>query len=203
MNEEIPMILEREAGAPEQVNPIAVGFGLMPEQDGAASAKAGHPVFRDVEYCKKAVPGNRQSIALQPATEQDKLRFPKAYAAFKERAAKPVTGLPVEEWPIITRSQAMTLRAMHIHTVESLAEVSEANVGSLGQGGRELIAKAKAYVKQAAEGAVVAQLAAEKQQLLDVITGLQAQLADLSGRVGEQEKRGPGRPRKQPDAEAA
>jgi hypothetical protein len=195
MNEEIPMILERETGAPEQVNPIAVGFGLVPEMDGAATAKAGHPVFREVEYCKKAVPGNRQSIALQPATDQDKERFPKAYAAFKERGAKPITGLPVEEWPIITRSQAMTLRAMHIHTVEALANVNEANVGSLGQGGRELIAKAKGYVQQASEGAALAQMAAEKQQLLDTIAGLQAQVSDLSSRVGNQEKRPPGRPR--------
>jgi hypothetical protein len=199
MNEEIPMILEREAGAPEQVNAIAVGFGLFPMQDDAASGKAGHPVFKDVEFCKKAVPGNRQSVMLQPATEQDKQRFPKAYAAFKERGAKPTVGLPVEEWPLVTRSQAMTLRAMHIHTVESLAEVSEGNVGSLGQGGRELIAKAKAYVKQASDGAALAQMAAERQDLLDTIAGLKAQMADLASRV---DKRGPGRPRKE-DSEAA
>lgn len=180
MNPDIPMNLEREAGAHESVPAVAVGFGMHPMEDQQKSEAAGHPVFVDVEFVQIAVPGDKNSLYLQPATKKDRERYPRAYASFKERGVRPTEGLPIEEWPQVTRGQAMTLRAMHIHTVEALAEVHDGNVGVLGQNGRELVAKAKAFVKHASESASTHKQAAENQQLRDQIELQGQQLAQLA-----------------------
>jgi hypothetical protein len=102
--------------------------------------------------------------------------------------------MPVEQWPQITRAQAMTLKAMHVHTVESLAEVHDGHIDKLGQNGRELRTKAKAFLELAKDTAAAQAHAAENQALKDQIAELQRQFAQLSAQT---EKRGPGRPPKQ------
>lgn len=196
-DDEIPLILEREAGAPEHVAAIAVGFGMVPFEDKRASAKAGYPVFTEHEFVSLRVPGDKNTHSLRFSTDKDRKRFPRAYAAFKERATVPIQGMPIEEWPQITRAQALTLKAMHIHTVESLAEVHDGHIDKLGQNGRELRVKAKAFLEQAKDTAAAQKIAAENQQLRDELAELRQQFARFST-----EKRGPGRPRKE-ESEAA
>lgn len=186
-NDDIPqhlMIMEREAGAPEHVPQVAVGFGPIPVEDPEKTAEAGHPVFKEVEFVKIAVPGDRQSLYMQPATDRDRQRFPRAYAAFKSRESNTLEGMPIEQWPQVTRALAMTLRAMNIHTVEALAEVHDGNLGNLGQQGRELRAKAAAFLKQAKDAASSQRLAAENAGLKDQIATLQQQFEHLAARVG-------------------
>lgn len=199
MTDEIPLMLEREAGAPEHVAAIAVGFGMVPFENKKASAKAGYPVFTEHEFVSLRVPGDKNTHSLRFATDKDRQRFPRAYAAFKERATVPIQGMPIEEWPQITRAQALTLKAMHIHTVESLAEVHDGHIDKLGQNGRELRVKAKAFLEQAKDTAAAQKIAAENQRLTDQMVEMQRQITELSAALS---KRGPGRPRKD-EAEAA
>lgn len=198
--DEIPLIMEREAGCPDNVPQIAVGFGLVAVEDDTASAKAGHPIFKEIEYFKAAVPGDRQSLYCQPATDSHKQRFPRAYEAFRQRNLTPVQGMPIEQWPQITRSLAMTLRAMHIQTIEALAEVNDNHLGAMGQQGRELRAKAKAFVAQAKDSAAATAIAAENEGLKNELAESRRMIADLAARLQTIEdgepKRGPGRPRK-------
>lgn len=197
--DEIPLMMEREAGAPEHVAAIAVGFGMVPMEDTKESSKAGHPVFKDREFFKGVVPGDKNTVSLRLANDKDRLRFPKAYAAFKQRETVPIQGMPVEEWPQITRAQAMTFKAMHIFTVEALAEVHDGHIDKLGQNARELRTKAKAFLATAKDTAAAQKIAAENDKLKEQITELQRQMADLASRVDEP-KRGPGRPRKEAEA---
>lgn len=192
LNDDIPLILEREAGAPEHIPQVAVGFGLMPMQNEEKSSKAGHPVFVDVEFVKIVVPGDKQSILCQPSTDQYRQRFPKAYAAFQNREKKVTEGFPIEQWPQVTRATAMTLKGLHIHTVEALAEVHDSNLGNLGQQGRELRSKALAFVKQSQDSAAVHKMAEREEELKSTIQALQDQIADLAKRVPQEEpaKRG-------------
>lgn len=183
MTDEIPLMLEREAGLSDHYPQVAVGFGLLPMQDSGKSEKAGHAVFVDKEFCKIVVPGDKQSVYCQPATEQHKLRFPKAYATFKSRESTSIEGFRIEEWPVVTRGTALTLKAMHIHTVEALAEVSDSNLANLGPQGRELRAKAQAFVKQAKDSAAVHKMAKREEELNSTIKALQDQITDLANRV--------------------
>jgi hypothetical protein len=192
LNDDIPLVLEREAGLADHYPQVAVGFGLLPVEDKKKSESAGHPVYVDKEFVKIVVPGDKQTVLCQPATDQHKQRFPKAYAAFKNRESKVVEGFPIEQWPQVTRATAMTLKAIHIHTVESLAEVSDSNLGNLGQQGRDLRVKAQAFVRQAKDSAAANALAVENQSLRDQMSAMQetfsTQLAELEKRLPKKAK---------------
>lgn len=196
---EIPMMMEREFGLAEHFPAVAVGFTLVPTENKKKSKLAGHPVYEDVEFVKIVVPGDRQSDYFQPATEAHKKRFPRSYEAFLNRETKPITeGMPIEEWPQVSRSLAMTLKAANIYTVEALAEVHDGLVDKIGHNGRDLREKAKAFLRQSKDAAAASVFAEEKRQLQDQITVLQQQVQDL---IAASQKRGPGRPRKEDNAE--
>ncbi len=55
-------------------------------------------------------------------------------------------GTPLKMWPRIDRGLAATLAAVHIHTVEQLASVSDGNLANLGMGGRELREQARMFI---------------------------------------------------------
>jgi hypothetical protein len=176
-----PMMMEREFGAPEGVPQIAVGFCMVPKEDKHKSKAAGYPVFREQEYIKIIVPGDKQSEYFQPSTDKDRKTYPNAYQAFKGREGKPVVeGFPIEQWPQVTRALSMTLRAAGIHTVEALAAVHDGNIGKIGNNAHELRAKAKAFLDTAKDAAAAQSLAAENQKLQDQITAMQAQIAALA-----------------------
>jgi hypothetical protein len=176
-----PMMMEREFGAPEGVPAIAVGFCMVPKEDKHKSKAAGYPVFREQEYIKLIVPGDKQSEYFQPSTDKHRQTFPNAYQAFKNRESKPVVeGMPIEQWPQVTRALSMTLRAAGIHTVEALASVHDGNIGKLGNNAHELRAKAKAFLETAKDAAAAQNLAAENQKLQDQIAAMQVQINALA-----------------------
>jgi hypothetical protein len=176
-----PMMMEREFGAPEGVPAIAVGFCMVPKEDKAKSKVAGYPVFREQEYVKLIVPGDKQSEYFQPSTDKHRQTFPNAYQAFKNRESKPVMeGMPIEQWPQVTRALSMTLRAAGVHTVEALAAVHDGNIGKLGNNAHELRAKAQAFLSVAKDAAASQAMAVENQKLQDQISALQAQIAALA-----------------------
>ena|SRR5215467_9644269 len=212
MNDEIPLILEREAGVAEHVAAIAVGFGLMPVESKSKSAAAGHPVFEDRLFFKGVVPGDTTAVSLRIANPKDFERFPKAYAAYKTRETTPIQGMRIEEWPQITRSQALTFKAMHIFTVEALAEVHDGHIDKLGANARELRTKAVAFLAQAKDTAAAAKIAAENDALKIQLADMQKQIARLGARLGAQPDEEPerrkggwpkGKPRKPVDAEVS
>ena len=176
-----PMMMEREFGAPEGVPQIAVGFCMVPKEDKNKTKVAGYPVFREQEYVKLIVPGDKNSEYFQPAKDKDRKTFPNAYQAFKNRESKPVVeGMPIEQWPQVTRAVAMTLRAAGIHTLEALAAVHDGHIGKLGNNAHELRPKAQAFIATAKDSAAAIALAADNQKLLDQIAAMQAQLNELA-----------------------
>ncbi|WP_125461815.1 MULTISPECIES: hypothetical protein [Rhodomicrobium] len=180
LSDDFPMIMEREAGMEEHIPPVSVAFGLFPMLDGRRTQEAGHEVYRDVEHVKIAVPGDRNSLFFQPSNDVYRKRFPKAYAAYQERGRKPMEGMPIENWAPISRSVAFNLRAANIDTVEALAAVHEGHIDRIGSNGRELREKARAWLADAKSGAETVRLAAEKQDLIDQLAAMQAQINALA-----------------------
>lgn len=185
LSDDFPMMMEREAGMRDDIPPVSVAFGFYPTLDNRKTQEAGHDVYRDVEFVKIAVPGDRNSLFFQPSSDSHRKRFPQAYAAFKAREHTPIEGMPVEEWAPVGRSLALNLKAMHIHTVESLAAVHDGNIDRIGSNGRELREKAKAWLADAQNGAAAIKLAGEKQALQDQIAAMQAQILALSQQQGD------------------
>lgn len=188
LSDDFPMSMEREAGMPEQVPPIAVSFGMYPLRDKKQSDAAGRDIYRDVEFVKIAVPGDKHSVVFQPATGVHRKRFPNAYRAFKERDHTPIEGTILEHWPIASRSIVLNLKALHVHTVEALAAVHDGNIDRLGANARELREKARAWLEEAKSGAATARLAAEKEALQGQLAAMHEQLKALQQRFDEESK---------------
>lgn len=188
MDDEFPMMPEREFGQPEHVPQVMVGFGMVPEQSKKTS-EAGYPVFRDVEFCKIVIPGDKNFLHFQPATDEKRKKYPMAYAAFLAREKKPaLEGMPIEQWPQLTKGAALTLKAANIPTVEALAAVHDGNIDKIGQQGREWRAKAQAFLALAKDTAAGQKLAAENQSLKDQIKDMQRQITELAGQLQKKTK---------------
>ena len=106
---------------------LLVKFYIDTVQDDAATKEQGRPIFKEVEMIDIRVPGSRNNV-VRVARPYDKERFPRHYAAFKNRTSmEGIEGTPLAEWPIITRSRVEELAFLNIKTVEQLANMPDSN----------------------------------------------------------------------------
>ncbi len=187
LGDDFPVMLEREAGMSDNIPAVAVAFGNYPQEDPHKSAEAGHAVFKDTVFIKIAVPGDKNSLYFQPATDRHKERFPKAWDAYqkRERGGSHEEGMPLEHWAVVTRGVAMTLKAAHIYTVEALAEVHDGHIDQIGIDGRGLREKARAFLAQARDNAATMKLASEKKELQDQLVAMQEQIKALQAQQSD------------------
>lgn len=169
---------------------LFVEFSLEPLQDMESTKIEGRPIFRDVEFVTIRIVGDTKTVVKRPIKKEDDNqspsdmnRWPRQYAAFKNQNSQVLEGTPITEWAPVGRALAMELKAMNIHTVEQLAEVSDANLKWMGA--RALQEKAKAYIASAKDGALVAKQAEEITDLKKQMEAMQNQLAGL----GEEKKK--------------
>ena len=146
----------------------------------AESEKQGRPIFKDMPFVRIIVPGDTNNIIERIADENDKQRFPNAWAKYQNSEAKASEGTPLAQWREITRSLLKECKYFEIHTVEALSNISDAHVAKLGMGFGELRTKAKAWVEAAAGTAQITAQAAENAQLKQTLGDLQAQINDIS-----------------------
>lgn len=172
--------------AQDQRPAVLIEFFSQPEKDEDASRAAGHAVFRDVEMARWYKRGSNGQ-----ATECKVDRMPKfypaiwnayrpAYEAWKAGQEPPLAGVPLTEWPAITRAEVETLRALHIRTVEDLAGVTDADGQRIGMGWRALRDKARAFMATAADRGKLAEALAERDAKIAAQAG---EIAELRGQV--------------------
>lgn len=170
----------------ENEKKIIVTFRNHQMPNEAAAAKAGRPIFDDLEVCEIRFPGDRRVWGCFPADEIEpnltrevkrpvkyKEAFKEQYDRFKAMLPQSVAGTALSELPFLTEGKRMELRAINIHTAEHLAMLDGANLESLGMGGRELKNQAIAYLENATGSAKVTSLALEIERLKQVISGMQ------------------------------
>ena len=87
-----------------------------------------------------------------------------------------VAGTPLEQWPILKRAQVLELKGIGFMTVENVAEMTDLAAQRIGMGGQRLRELAKAYLDDAAAGALLAQATADNERK-------EAELAELRGKV--------------------
>jgi hypothetical protein len=159
---------------------VFVSFTLHPVACAADSEKEGRPIFRDQEYVRIVIPGDKTTDFFQPSTARHRERFPRAYALFTRGATARLDGTPIAQWPAVSRAQAAELQALNILTVEALRDLADAHLDRLGPGGAALRARARAFLDHAADAAVTQSLAAENEHLKADLADLRRQLADVS-----------------------
>lgn len=128
---------------------LAIRFDTHPVKDEDASTAAGHPVYRDEEFIRIVVPGDRNTEVHRPVRAEDKVKFRAQYEDWKRGLEQRAPGIPLTEWPGLSPSQVETLRYAHITTVEQLSEVSDQNLSKLGMGYEMLRQRARDYIAAA------------------------------------------------------
>lgn len=154
-------------------------FYIEAVQHSAKSEAAGRPIFEDREYVEIRIAGDNKSVVVRKVSEEDKQRWPTAYAAFKNGLEAPVEGTPLHHWPALSVSQVAELRALNINTVEALAALSDTGISKIGFNGRVMVAKAKAFLDTAKGTADAQKMAAENEALRADIEMLKEQIKAL------------------------
>lgn len=174
---------------------LIVEFYMESVLQGAESEKAGRPIYKDVPFIWIRFPGDRTrerrrkvDMRGRDGAIPDPDRFPRQWMAFQRKHAQVQEGTPIEQWGPISKSHAMTLKGLNVHTVENLAGVPDSALHNLGHGARALRDKAIAWLKAATDGAETTRLAAENQALRDDIAALKEQVADLAKRKSKPRK---------------
>jgi hypothetical protein len=159
---------------------LMVKFYYLDRPDKAKTAELGRPSFKEVAFIEIRIAGQRNAQAIRPATYADKKRFPQHYEAFQKRVEPPTEGMPLTEWPQVTRTQAEEMAFMNIKTVEQLAIVSDANIQNF-MNGYAIREKAVKWLANNDENLIEKERAEFKAQ----IATLQEQVAAMLGKATE------------------
>lgn len=159
-------------------------FYMEPFQNNAKTAEMGQPVFEEREMVEILIPGDRRTVATRIVLEEHRRRWPRAYAAFRAGQEAPVEGIPLEEWPGISRGYVEELKFAHVRTVQQLAALPDEQLNkSVSMGGFSLREKARRYLEQLGGQAPTEKLAAENAELKGTISTMKGQMDDLVKRL--------------------
>lgn len=161
-------------GASQNSEGLLVTFFTQPVQNRYKSQIEGRPVFDAVPFVRIRIAGSNSTEVERKVKEEDKKRWPEAWAAYQRREQGVVGGTPINQWPELNVVQVAELKALNIMTVEALAELSDAGISKLGTGGRDLVKRAKQYL--AGPKSTEKALRAEVAELKQLVSQLQAQL---------------------------
>jgi hypothetical protein len=113
---------------------LAVTFYKRSMKQDDASIEAGRPIFKEFDFIRICVPGDSLTEIDTYANESHKARFPRQWQHYQNQVGtqETIIGTPVEEWTIISRSQADELKGIKFATVESIANASDLHLQRIG-----------------------------------------------------------------------
>ena len=157
-------------------------FYMRAVKHDAKSEAEGRPIFEDVPFVKIYIPGDKTSVTDVPVTEVEMRRWPKRWDEFQKNMQTSPEGTPLEEWPQLKTSQVHEFKALHVHTVEQLAGMSD-GAAQRFMGGHELKRKAETFLKLAKDTAEAQRLAVKNAELQARLKSQDDQIRNLSAKV--------------------
>ncbi len=157
-----------------------------------------------VPYVRIMVPGDKQSEWVQGVSEAHKHRFPKQWLAWQISEGliggqEDIPGWKLSEWDEVGQDLLHELTYLRFQTVEQLAGASDKQIQGIGIGGLSLREKARVALRNRMGSETRAALEAdraEKDALKRELAEVKEQMAAFM--AAQSEKRGPGRPPKEP-----
>ena len=132
-------------------------------------------IYKDTEYIKIFIPGDKQTSIVRQVFPNDRLRWPQQYARFKQGQAEQVIGTPLSSMPSMPPEKVKEYEFFHIRTIEQLADCPDGSqCGQAMRGFHDDKRKAQQFV-EAAKGA------APVTELREQLAQLQAELAAMRG----------------------
>ena len=113
---------------------LAVTFYKRSVKQEDESIAAGRPIFKEFDFVRISVPGDQLTEIDTYANDSHKARFPRQWMHYQNQVGnqEQVIGTPIEEWTIISRSQADELKGIKFYTVESVANASDQQIQRIG-----------------------------------------------------------------------
>lgn len=157
---------------------LVTNFYVRAVQNTFKTTQEGRPIFDEQEFIRIIIPGDTKTIIDTQVTAEHRFRFPEKYELFKKGMAQAQSGTPLEVWPQMTVGQVAELKAMHITTVEQLADLSDTLAQKI-MGSHQLRQKAQAFLAAAAGDAQNSKMAAELEKRDVEIAALKEQMAQI------------------------
>ena len=154
---------------------LMVNFYVRAVENTFKSAQEGRPIFDEVEFVRIIIPGDTKTLIDTKVNAEHRTRFAEMYDRFKKGLTQSTSGTPLEVWPQMTVGQVAELKAMHISTVEQLADLPDALAQKI-MGSHQLRQKAQAFLDAAAGDAKNSKMAAELEKRDVEIAALKEQM---------------------------
>lgn len=164
---------------------LAVKFYKRAVKQEYESNEAGRPIFKDFDFVRIMIAGDSLTEIDTYAQESHKQRFPRQWLQYQasQDSSSEIHGTPIEQWPLISQSQAQELRAIKFLTVESVANASDLQLQRIGMiAGMSPHAfrdKAKTFLNLAEETAEASKRAEEINQLKQELAQKEAETAKI------------------------
>lgn len=142
------------------------------------STKEGRPQYDNVDYITIMFPGDKTKILKKPVNQDFINRYPNQWRAYKEGKEQIQSGLPITEWAILTKAEALNMKSLGIHTVEALAGLPDTALTWFGA--RSYRDKAVATLNNSKDGSFVLGLKHENEVLKNDLEALKKQVEELS-----------------------
>ena len=138
------MTLDDTRGRPENGR-LLVSFRKVQVKQEFESKRRGVPVYKEIDHIVIQNPGDSQKLDI-PVTDVYKERFPDEWARWERHQENKIIGFPIDHWPQLNETQKAEFKAMAIHTVEQLADLSD-SVAQKIRGYQELKKRALAFLE--------------------------------------------------------
>jgi hypothetical protein len=173
---------------------LAVRFYQREMDNQFQTGVEGRPIKFMADFIIIEVPGDRNTIIDTFARDEHKTRFPVQWARYqneKSDGGSEIQGTLLRDWPILNAAQAGELKHYKFYTVEQVASASDEQISSIGMMvGTSPLAfrdKAKAFLANAKDSALVQQQADELRIRDKEIDGLKQQMQELLGQLNKPE----------------
>ena len=175
---------------------LGVLFYMKVVEDPQRTAEEGRKCFREEEYVKIMVPGDRMNVVDRPVQRtgvvptDDRMRFNRQYERFKQQQAQVVNeGTPLSLWPQMPAPLAEELKFINIYTVEQLAELSDTYVNKVPMG-HHWKQKAAQFTQALKDQALVNKLQASVEERDVRIDALEKAIKEQAERIDQLIRKG-------------
>lgn len=108
---------------------LYVTFSRKPKLMAHASREAGRAIYKEVDFIRIMVPGDKLTVIERELDEIDRRRFSARYEKWLAGAGNAIEGTPLASLPKMTPAKVEEYKFFNVHTVEQLAAAPD----SLGQ----------------------------------------------------------------------
>jgi len=170
---------------------LGIQFYMRTVEDTARSLAEGRKCFKEREFIRILVPGDRNNVVDRPVmktgmlTSDDTIRFSRQYERFKaNQEQKTHDGTPLTLWPQLPGPMAEELKFMNIFTVEQLADLADSYVAKVPMG-HQWKQKAVAFVATMKDQEQVNRMMCELEERDNRIATLESAIAEQAEQIQE------------------